>query len=238
MAPEGGRGVVELDATVPEVKELVSFLDGSIQVPDIRHHLWRSWGFCERHAWIQAVVEIELRGGRPFGTAILYEDLVGRACAALCHGLVPASVRVRQLRARAFCFTCDYVAIAQGVEAAFAARTVRVNRRKRTAAILQETRTHWERRSCPSCLGGEGPTCRPHLLAGQAADLDAVAETLSDLAERLEVFHKSMTWRGPTADPSQRASWVEALGWFAGWSYPAAVVEAAGARGPACDSFS
>jgi hypothetical protein len=35
-----------------------------------------------------------------------------------------------------------------------------------------------------------------------------------------------MTWRGPIADPPVKASWVEALAWFSGWSWPLRVVEA------------
>lgn len=69
----------------PELKELQSFLDGAIMDVGIRHHLWRSWGLCERHGWCYAVVELEIRGGRPFSTAILYEDLAlrsGRWCAS------------------------------------------------------------------------------------------------------------------------------------------------------------
>jgi hypothetical protein len=237
MVPEADATAADLDATIPEVKELVSFLDGSIQVPEVRHHLWRSWGFCERHTWVQAVVEVELRGGRPFGTAILYEDLVRRAHHALDCSLVPPSVRVRWLRPRALCFTCDYLAIVKGADPGYRERTNRVNRRERTASMLEATRDEWERRSCPACLDGQGPVCRPHLLAGEPADLGEVAGLLDELSGRLEVFHRSMTWHGPTADPAQRASWVEALGWFAGWRYPAAVVRTQ-ARGPRCSSSS
>jgi hypothetical protein len=63
----------------PEIRQIWSFLDGAIMDVGTRQHLWRSWGLCPRHAWCYAVAELEIRGGRPFSTTILYEELVGRA---------------------------------------------------------------------------------------------------------------------------------------------------------------
>lgn len=217
-----------LEITLPEVKELTSFLDGSIMVPEVRHHLWRSWGFCQRHTWLYATTEIETRGGRPFGTSILYADLVGRAAATLEQGSHPLPWPVVRWRLTTHdtCFTCDYVAGVRGQgDPACRPAQDRINRRDRTVKLIAESADLWCRLACPECLGGEGMTCRPHLLAAQdePADRAGLARALRNLEQRLARFEKSMTWRGPAVRPAERTSWIEALGWFAGWSYTAAV---------------
>lgn len=214
-----------LAASHQEVKELLGFLGGSIQVPEVRHHLWRSWGFCPRHTWICAVVECELRA-RPFGTTILYEDLVTRAACLLGASYLPRAVRLRLLRARADCYTCTYARIAHTADPRYAREVARVNRRAAFCRSVREARPEWAARSCPDCLGGDGPVCRVHLSATSAAALGEVAVALDDLAGRLHTLARSMTWQGPAATPADRASWIEALGWFAGWAYPARALAA------------
>lgn len=107
----------------------------------------------------------------------------------------------------------------------------RVNRLVSTASLAAAEQREWRRRCCPECLVCAGPTCctcRLHLLAeGGPADRDQLAGALQDLAERVRVFVKSMTWRGPTPTPAQRASWIEVLGWFAGWDAAARLAETA-----------
>src|SRR5205823_13651106 len=96
---------------VREVEQLWTFLDGAMMKPDVRHLLWRSWGFCPRHSWAHAIVELELRGARPFATTILWEDLLRRAATSL--GQRPGALAVRRLRPRSECFTCRYVLAAR-----------------------------------------------------------------------------------------------------------------------------
>jgi hypothetical protein len=215
--------VIDLEADNLEVREFVSFLDGSIQIPEIRHHLWRSWGFCPRHTWLHAVAECELRGGRPFVTTILYRDLTTRAVAALSSWHFRERARRRLLRSRDTCFTCDYLALRADEDPLFESRTKRVNQRKRVTQLVVASRSQWHFRSCPACLGGSGPLCRPHLLAGVECSLDEVADDLNELSQRLTNLYRSMTWKGPIAVPADSSSWIEALGWFAGWAYPAAL---------------
>jgi hypothetical protein len=239
-----------------EVTELRSFVDGMIMVPDVRAHLHKSWGFCPRHTWLEAVVECELRV-RPHGTSLLYEDLTTRAAAQLSSG-GRRNLGLRRLRSRASCYTCDYLqlthrhlpdgvtdgVVAPGTAAAggrapnasatrreatrpattIAGATERVNRRRRMRTLVAGTRSEWEPRSCPLCLGGDGPVCRPHLFEGADAPLEPIGVALGDLAERLARYAASMAWGGRVPTPNERASWVEALGWFAGWDYPAALL--------------
>jgi hypothetical protein len=219
--PTGGLAVAE-------VKHLWWFLDGAIMTPDVRHHLWRSWGLCPRHAWAYAAVEIELRGGRPFSVAILYEDLVRRAAKVLDKAwLLPWPYAARRLRSRAICFTCDYLSLQQTTlryhEPIFEEYCSRVNRLERIRTTLAESQAIWEGRSCPLCLGGQGIPCRPHLLsgAGPAKGTASLADSLRSLGNRLGRFIDSMSWNGPVATPEIKVAWVEALGWFAGWDMPA-----------------
>jgi hypothetical protein len=217
IEPAVDVGSLELD--LAEVKQLWWFLDGAIMAPDVRDHVRRSWGFCPRHAWGFAVAEIELRGGRPFATAILYEDLTRRAAKAVGSGKRPGARTLHRLEPQEPCFTCEYLGLGGEPEVSFRELAERTNRRERTRRLLEAGRAEWERRACPSCLGGGGLVCRSHLLAGGEASADLGAE-LEGLADRVAAFVGSQTMRGTPAGPLEQASWIEALGWFAGWDYP------------------
>jgi hypothetical protein len=207
-----------LEPTVPEVKQLWWFLDGAIMAPDVRRHVRRSWGFCPRHTWLFAVAEIQLRGGMPFATSILWADLTRRAAEALQHHR-PWRVLLPRLNPADSCFTCEHVAIA-GDDPVFLEYHERTCRLDRARERFEDVRGRWQTRSCPHCLGGEGIVCRQHLLLG-AEPPDGLSGELAALSDRLDAFGASMTLRGRPVDGLGQASWVEALGWFAGWDYPA-----------------
>jgi hypothetical protein len=219
--PAGPPPLGDLDLSLPEIRQLHSFLDGSIMSPFVRHHLWRSWGFCPRHTWAFGIADIEIRSTRPFSVGTLYEDLTERAARLLASRRPPAWM-LRQLRSQDTCFSCDYLEIAKSTNYGdlYPDLQARANRRTRTLRFLAESRPVWETRTCPVCLGGGGPPCRPHLLEGAAPPDRAVADYLADLTRRLYAMTKSFTYRGPVATAEERASWVEALGWFGGWEYP------------------
>jgi len=227
--PLGPPPLGDLDWSLPEIRQIHSFLDGSIMSSFVRHHLWRSWGLCPRHTWAFGQCDIEIRSTQPFSVGILYEDLTDRA-ARLLGSRRPAGWLLRQLQSHDACFTCDYLKIAGSVsfEPYVIALHARANRRERTLRQLAESRPVWEERTCPVCFGGAGPPCRPHLLAGVAQPDRAVAVYLVNLTRRLEAMTKSFTWRGPTATAEERAAWVEALGWFGGWDYPFRALAEAG----------
>jgi hypothetical protein len=94
-----------------------------------------------------------------------------------------------------------------------------VNRLERTRGYLAECRRLWTARSCPHCLDGEGPVCRPHLLAADPTSIDegACAAALLELGERVGTVVAAMTVGGPVARTQDRAALVEALGWCTGW---------------------
>ncbi|MCA1845641.1 MAG: hypothetical protein LC792_21090 [Actinobacteria bacterium] len=229
--PLGPPPLGDLDWSLAEIRQLHSFLDGSIMSSLVRHHLWRSWGFCPRHTWAFGACDVDIRSTQPFSVGILYEDLTGRA-AQLLGARRPAGWLLRRLRSQGSCYTCDYLQIARGIsfENYVIDLHARANRRQRTVRQLAESRPIWEPRTCPVCFGGTGPPCRPHLLAGKAHPDRAVADYLAALTGRVRAMTKSFTWRGPKATPEERAAWVEALGWFGGWEYPfRALTEATGA---------
>jgi hypothetical protein len=210
--------------TLPETKQLAWFLDGSIMDVGVRHHLWRSWGFCERHTWAHAIAEIELRY-TALGTAILYDDLLGRARRALARRWEPATLRCRALRARDSCYTCDYVAHAGETPTGDLQHQQRqVNERSRFTDQLLREWPVWAPRACPHCApGAQGIPCRRHLAAEPARLDHEVVGGLTELGDRLSVYLRSLTWRGPEAQATHRSAFVEVLGWFAGWQIPLAL---------------
>lgn len=220
-----------LDLLPGEVKQLRAFMDGAIMEVDTRRHLWRSWGLCPRHAWAYVIVECELRA-RPLGCSILYEDLLSRALRLLTTPHLAPGATVGHLRPRATCYTCDYLAIVErrGSEPGDPGLTegvARVNTRPVFSELVLGSRTTWEGRSCPRCLHGYGPLCRPHVIQAGAAPGNKAIVSLESTLDHLHTFVKSMTWRGPERTTELEASLIEALGWFTGWQWPAAVARIA-----------
>lgn len=239
-----------------EVEELWSFLHGDVMVSGIRRHLRAALGLCPRHTWAYAVVEIELwqvgagrRGGhQPFEVCVLYEDLLDTVISRLAR----ARLRWRAdgdhlLSSRASCRICDALVGAGdppprhlgygGFDTA--SLTEEANQLRFTAGWCRETEALWRPRVCPACLG-QAPdaevSCRLHLLeVGHlpASTRVAAAERLIDVRHRVGALSASMTATAPPAPPEADASWIEALGWFAGWSLPLALTSAPEAH-PTC----
>jgi hypothetical protein len=241
-----------LRLTTEEVRLLWSFVHGAVQIPSMRAWMRASLGFCPRHTWGYAVVEIELweagvahRAGHvPFDVSVLYEDLA--------HGLAARLARPRGWGRRPDavltpsrpCLLCSQLAspppegfaigYANSSSAALAAEANPLRHTRRWCSLTADV---WSPRACGECLGrpapavteahdGGGP-CRLHLASALRAgtaddgDLAAAAVRLAGVADRLAVFADSVTMSGPSADASDEVSWIEALGFFAGWRFPA-----------------
>jgi hypothetical protein len=209
--------------TATEVRRLWWFLDGAIMHADTRVALRRSWGLCPHHAWGMAAVECELRGGALLATSVLYADLMAGAAALL--GGHHFGSRTRRLQPREACPTCAHSSGEHAEPQEWLERAERVNRHSR---FLPMVRASWEEarpRSCGPCAGGSGPTCRLHLLDG-ADDAGDLAKCLAQLAVRIHAYEKSLTVDGRPVGRRGRAAWLETLGWFAGWEFPAALAAA------------
>ena len=205
------------DYSPQEVKQLWWFRDGSIMSVPIRDRLWEARGLCYRHAWGYALLEIEMMAGRAFSTAILYADYADRAAKLL--GGKGKFGRKPKLEANGPCMTCDHLRTTAshsltGAEWPRGAEIV--NKGESTRLLVGWCESTWRAASCPACMGGSGPTCRPHLIAG-VSPTPGIAETLACMASRLDPLVRSMTVDRTDIGDSERASWIEAIGWFTGW---------------------
>lgn len=212
-----------LRLSVAEVKQLWWFSDGAIMNPPTRERLRAAWGLCPRHTWAAARVEHELRY-QMLGTAVLYDDLAQRAAAATRPG-IGGRIHARRLAARAGCLSCDYLRLGGAGDPGFAEHQRQVNESGRFATLLRRDISAapegLEALACPHCLpGGRGLPCRLHLVGG-AAQVPDLADRLTALAGGLRAVAESMTWHGTPASATDRASWVQILGWFGTWDVPA-----------------
>lgn len=248
--PEPGPllAAVPLRLTTEEVRLLWSFVHGAIMSPSMRAWMRASLGFCPRHTWAYAVVEIELwesgiggRGGhQPFDVTVLYEDLSRRTAARLSSRFGHGWGRRPEgalLPARA-CYLCTQLAIParEGLVMGYAnsnsvALAGEANLVRHTRRWCSATLDAWAPLACPACLGTPSDDgarlCRLHLAeairGGRVDDaaLAAAAGGLTGVADRLKALAESMTAAGAPADEATEASWIEALGFFAGWTFPA-----------------
>ncbi|MDQ4489249.1 hypothetical protein RBS60_03440 [Sinomonas sp. ASV486] len=256
-----------------EVRLLWSFVHGDIMSAPMRTWLRASLGFCPRHTWAYAVVEVELwesgvgaRGGhQPFDVSVLYEDLCREAASRLARGRAWGRRPDAALLPSRPCYLCTQLAAParEGLAIGYAnsnsvALAAEANLARHTRHWCSATLDTWEPLACPACLGrlagaGDGGNgrgggvddgawlCRLHLAealrAGRADDADpaaglpAAARRLNRLADRLGAFAESMTAAGPPADAEVETSWIVALGFFAGWRFPAYLAGAAVGEG-------
>ncbi len=158
-----------------------------------------AWSLCARHAWGLTLAECELgEEALPVSRMFLAHCLLrGRNIAA---SRLPAVLARSRLRGRA-CPVCSQAA-QRGPEAGSMERRERVNDRTRFEALAAASRDEWERGTCPLCLSGAGPPCRPHLVSGAPIPI-ALAGSLGTLATQV-------------ADHAPGA-WLQGVGWLAGW---------------------
>ena len=235
--------------TVEEVRLLWAFVHGDIMDGGIRVQLRDSLGLCPRHTWAYAVVEIELwqtgagvrAGHQPFDVTVLYGDLLGHVAAGLTRPATPFRRHPESiLTPSGRCRVCvelapsGYSGMRLGYAASnSAALTDEANLYTWTRQWCVETVPIWRSLVCPVCDAGprrmgrmvDEPRllCRTHLRGlGQlsAALREDVAARLRELQQRMRRLNASMTQIGAPATPQDDASWVETLGFFAGWGLP------------------
>jgi hypothetical protein len=235
-----------LELSVEEVRQLWSFIHGDIMDGSMRRLLRASLGLCPRHTWAYAVVEVELwqagagsRGGhQPFDVTILYEDLLDHVAdelgrkTSLLHRhpddvLLPVGP----------CRICQDMASPHlpGLRMGYAnsnteALTFEANTLVHTTTWCLETVGLWRDRVCPACdpgtpegTGDPALLCRFHLAGWRPLPEQlrhAVASRLREVRARMRHLTESMTDYGAPVGAAENTSWIEAIGFFAGWGLP------------------
>lgn len=235
-----------LELSAEEVRQLWSFIHGDIMDGNMRRLLRASLGLCPRHTWAYAVVEVELwqagagvRGGhQPFDVTVLYEDLLEH----VAHGLNQKSSLLHRhpdevLLPVGPCRICQDMASPSlpGLRMGYGnsnteALTVEANGLAHMTAWCRETQPIWRNRVCPACdpdtpAGAGDPRllCRCHLTARRPLPeplRQAVASRLREIRGRMRPLTESMTDYGAPVGHEENASWIEAVGFFAGWGLP------------------
>jgi hypothetical protein len=235
-----------LELSVEEVRQLWSFIHGDIMDGSMRRLLRASLGLCPRHTWAYAVVEVELwqagagaRGGhQPFDVTILYEDLLehvadglDRKSSLLHRNPEEVLLPVGPCRICADMASPDLPGLRMGyANSNTETLTLEANALVHTTTWSLETVALWRDRVCPDCDPGtpEGAgdpvfLCCFHLAARRPLPEQlrhAVAARLREIRGRMRHLTESMTDYGAPVGAIENTSWIEAIGFFAGWGLP------------------
>ena len=207
-----------------EIHYLWWFIQGSIMEPSIRQRLTRAWGFCGRHAWGALAVEAAFRHEYLHGPAVLYEDLMGRACRGFARTASrPASSLGRAIRATALCYMCEDRYERQGRGAAREEIFEQGRDARSFLAFAEVTRCYWRATVCGRCSGDHSRLrCRPHLaeeaFRGHDVDVQMQSELARYILEHVRAYARSFRWEcRDTETDEDRAALLSAVGWCTGW---------------------
>jgi hypothetical protein len=228
----GKRGASEkqdVDLLAPtngEINFLWSFIQGSIVIPETWNALLRSYGFCERHAWIHLGVEMSFRDEYLLGPTILYCELIEKALRSIDLPRSAGSGSLnRGLGDNGSCFLCvmNLRNASSGVSPQARLDRGRSNEKLRDFAGHLEPM--WRSFVCPDCSGQEstenGATrCRRHLVlalnARKPVDIAVQRQTLRECS-RLMRYQQSFLVGGLKVSNGQRAALIAGAGWCSGW---------------------
>jgi hypothetical protein len=182
-----------LDISSQEVRQLWSFLDGSIMNVDIQHPLWKAWASVPATTgatprW-RSNSAAEVRSAHRFSSGISPDEppvYCGepRCCRGLSwsDGWTPGRAPI--------------AATTLPIPSAHGTRIVDAPHEPTQDAgrgpCSSNRRSSGQKRTCPACLGGSGPICRLHLLAwaraGRSGKPDSAGRPpRTEAAEILEV---------------------------------------------------
>lgn len=208
-----------------------------------------AWGYAivEIELWVYGTGP---RGGhQPFDVCVLYGDLLDHVVARLRRRRSTVASLPRTLERRGACWICRQLSGQDGkpVRRSFAGADATVladeaNQMRYTTAWCVQTREVWEGRVCPSCRSGsdltdregtKGPgsgavNCLGHLVSMQfpaaAGTLAELVDYLESTAARLDALGRTMRQGAAPPTPNEDGSWIETLGWFAGWDVPLSLI--------------
>jgi hypothetical protein len=223
----GANGPELLAVTDGEINFLWSFIQGSIMNPETWSALLRSYGFCERHAWIHISVEMAFRDQYLLGPTILYGGLIDKSLRAVNAPRPGGSLSVmRRLRAAGRCFLCAMNVKNASAGACPQARLQQGRDCGQLRKFASKLQPIWRSSLCAECSGHESDgmsinRCRQHLLAAMKArtriDIVALTKMLQDLSDRVARYQGSFLAGGPKANDQDRAALIAAIGWCSGW---------------------
>ncbi len=229
----------ELELSAGEIHFLWHFIQGSIMIPETRASLRRAWGLCARHSFGWIAAEAAFRHGYLHGPAIVYEELMERACAAFAsHGPLGAVRIAGRLREGGLCLVCG-LGLTRTADRYAPPDVVGQGRDlSQIRAFAGATEQFWRAAVCGRCAGsGSTPRCRVHLRedllhGGAGAELPAQRVLVEAITGHLRRYARAFRWdhRG-TDTPEDRAALVSASGWYSGWA-PWLVLCGRGQHGP------
>jgi hypothetical protein len=219
-----GAGAPPPELSDGEVNFLWWFMQGTIMDTEVRQALRQGWGLCERHTLGWLCVEAAFRAGYLHGPAILYAELMARACDAVAARRRPSSRRIgARLRASAPCHIC---ALGYGPQSKGYGREdrLRIGRDpSNLRSLLHECAGAWQPYVCGQCAGDRRHArCREHLIdalpAIDAADLAEQARLVESIAQGAARYESSYRWELRGSDTvDDRGAFVAAVGWCCGW---------------------
>jgi len=210
-----------------EISFLWSFIQGSIMIPETWNALHRSYGFCERHAWIHISVEMAFRDEYLLGPTILYCGLINKSLHALnASQLVTLRSVIRRLRAASPCLLCSMKVKGASAGVSSQARLDQGRDGSQLRNFASRLEPIWRGLVCPECSGQQNgvidpPRCRQHLVGAMKTqsfiDIMAQRNMLQELFDHLSSYQRSFVARGPKATDPDRAALISAIGWCNGW---------------------
>jgi hypothetical protein len=199
-----------LAITDGEIHFLWWFIQGSIMTPETRGELLRTYGLCERHAWVHLSAEMAYRK-RHFRGPVLYRSLLEKSVQAIAvRQHVGSRSPLRQLQGTGRCFLCALNIHSASAGAAPPARLERGRDSAGLRAFAARMATLWRPMVCAICANGArdaipSSRCRRHfvtdLKAHNPIDLSRHQAVLQDLAASLARYEGPL-WREPTSRPT------------------------------------
>lgn len=189
-------------------------------IPETWNALLRSYGFCERHAWMHIGVEMSFRDEYLLGPTILYAGLLDKSVKVM------SSHSTRRLRPTGPCFLCALDVENSGAGASPPARLERGRNRTALRNFASKLEPIWSKWVCADCSGRDGNRrgrnrCRRHLITAMemqmAVDIVAQKSMLSEVSEGVVCYQRSFSPDSPRASDRDRAALIAAIGWCCGW---------------------